>query len=159
MAASTGPDPDAARSIVLSRTFDGPRDLVFDAWTAPEHVREWFGPQGFTLTVQEMDVRASGRWRFVMHGPDGIDFQNHVSYVEVVPPERLVYDQTSGAAADPGFHVTIEFTAEGERTRMAARLLFPTAAARDHVVEAYGAIERGHETYDRLAAYLQKRRG
>lgn len=159
MAASSSPDPDAARSIVLSRTFDAPRDLVFEAWTTPDHVREWFGPQGFTLTVHEMDVRPGGRWRFVMHGPDGIDFPNLVSYVEVVPPERLVYDQGSGAADDRGFRVTIECTADGERTRMSARLLFPDPAARDHVVDAYGAIERGHETCDRLAAYLQKRRG
>jgi len=68
------------REIVLSRVFDAPRELVFKAWTDSRHVAEWWGPNGFTTTVHEMDVRPGGVWRFVMHSPDGVDFDNAREY-------------------------------------------------------------------------------
>ncbi|HEU0053538.1 MAG TPA: SRPBCC domain-containing protein, partial [Longimicrobium sp.] len=96
MTTTTAPFPTADREVVQSRVFDAPRELVFDAWTDPAAVAEWFGPDGFTITTYEMDVRPGGVWRFTMHGPDGTDFPNRVDYHEVVRPERLVYDQGQG---------------------------------------------------------------
>ena len=71
------------RELVITRTFNAPREVVFEAWTDPNHIGHWWGPKGFTLTVLEMDVRPGGVWRYVMHGPDGVDYRNKVYYLEV----------------------------------------------------------------------------
>ena len=78
------------REIVLTRAFAAPRELVWRAWTEPEHFARWMGPDGFTTTVREMDVREGGTSRYTMRGPDGTDYPNRVIYREVVRPERLV---------------------------------------------------------------------
>jgi uncharacterized protein YndB with AHSA1/START domain len=145
----------SAREIVLSRVFDAPRELVFKVWTEPEHVVHWWGPNGFTTTIHEMDVRPGGKWDFIMHGPDGTDYPNHVVYEEIVPPERLVYTHGGGEGhEDVQFRATITFSAEGGRTRVTLRSVFPTAAARERVVREYGAIEGGQQHLARLADYL-----
>ncbi len=76
----------AEREIVATRVFDAPRALAFKAWTEPTHLARWWGPNGFTITTYEMDFRVGGAWRFVMHGPDGRDYQNENVYVEIVSP-------------------------------------------------------------------------
>lgn len=141
-----------ARSIVGTRVFDAPRELVFDAWTDLEHIGNWWGPNGFTTTTYEMDVRPGGTWRFVMHGPDGTDYDNEIVYLEVVRPERIVY--THGPA--PIFDVTVTFEQEGRRTRLTMRSVFPSAEVRDQVVEDFGAIDGMNQTLDRFVAELAK---
>jgi uncharacterized protein YndB with AHSA1/START domain len=144
----------ADREIVMSREFDAPRDLVFQAWTDPRHLPHWFGPNGFSLTIHEADIRPGGTWRFIMHGPDGTDYTNRVVYQEIVRPERLVYLHGEDVDGDPGaFHVTVRFEEVDGRTRMTQRILFNTAAQREGVV-SFGAIELGKQTMERLAAYL-----
>jgi uncharacterized protein YndB with AHSA1/START domain len=120
MAASDGKARTTSdREIVVSRVFDAPRELVFDAWTDPEQVVQWWGPHGFTTTIQEMDVRPGGVWRFVMHSSDGTDYDNKVVFVEVVKPERLVYDHGGGEESDiQQFHVTVTFVEEDGKTRL-----------------------------------------
>ena len=87
MAARNDVDTDSdPRSIIASRVFDAPRDLVFAVWTDPKHLAQWWGPHGFTTTTHSFDMRSGGVWRFVMHGPDGRDFQNRITYEEVVRP-------------------------------------------------------------------------
>ena len=81
----------AGREIVITRLIAAPPELVFDAWTDPKQIGRWWGPNGFTTTTHSMDVRPGGVWRFVMHGPDGRDYQNKIVYREVKRPERLVY--------------------------------------------------------------------
>lgn len=76
----------------LTRVFDAPREVVFKVWTDPKHVAEWWGPRGFQTTIHEMDVRPGGRWRYAMRGPDGNDYPFDGVFVEVVKPERLVFD-------------------------------------------------------------------
>lgn len=143
----------AARVVVITRVFDAPRELVFEAWTSPEHVGRWWGPAGFTSTIQEMDVRPGGTFRLIMHGPDGTDYPNLIVFSEVVRPERLVY--WHGDDNDPRqFHVTVTFEEEGGRTSLTLRSLFPTAAARDRVVEQHNAIEGGKQHLARLAEHL-----
>ena len=154
--AAPAEDSTADREIVVTRVFDAPRERVFDAFVDREHVGHWWGPTGFTTTTHEMDVRPGGVWRFIMHGPDGVDYPNYVSYIEVARPERLVYDHGADSG-DPHFHVTITFADEGGRTRLTMRSLFPTAAARDYVVREFKAIEGGNQTLDRLGEYLAKR--
>jgi uncharacterized protein YndB with AHSA1/START domain len=140
----------ADREIVSTRVFDAPRELVFQMWTDPEHVAKWWGPKGFTNTIYEMDVRPGGVWRFVMHGPDGVDYQNKIVYIEVVKPERLVYSHVSG----PQFRATVTFTDQGDKTGIRVRMLFPSATERDDTVKKFGAVEGLNQTLERLAQHL-----
>ncbi len=144
------------REIIVSRTFNAVRELVFDAWTDPEHVGRWWGPKGFTTTTYEMDVRPSGIWRFVMHGPDGVDYPNKIVYIEVVRPDRLVYDHTGGLKDDINkFQVTVTFVERNGKTNLTMRMVFPSAEAREHIVKTYGAIEGAHQTLERLAREVE----
>lgn len=144
----------ADREIVMTRVFDAPRELVFEAWTRPEHVGRWFGPRGFTTTIHEMDVRVGGMWRYIMHGPDGTDYTNRVVYQEITRPERLVYLHGEDVDDDPGrFHVTVTFGDEGGKTRLTMRMVFATAEQREGAI-GFGAVELGHQTLDRLAEHL-----
>jgi uncharacterized protein YndB with AHSA1/START domain len=149
---SATPDTDDDHVIVLSRTFDAPRELVFRAFTDPAHLPQWWGPRGFTVAVQEIDVHPGGVWRFMMHGPDGVDYPNWIAYQEITAPERIVYAH-GGAGDEPEFHVSIRFDDEGGRTRLTMRMRLPSAEARARVV-GFGAIELGHQTMDKLAEHL-----
>jgi len=146
------------REIVITRTFDAPRELVFDALTDPRHVVHWWGPNSFTTTIHEMDLRPGGVWRHTMHGPDGTNYPNKTIFVEIVRPERVVYTNSGGrkGAPDASFTATWTFEAIGKQTKLTLRMEFPTAAARDMVVKEYGAIEGGKQTLERLAGYLQR---
>ncbi|MFZ0545299.1 MAG: SRPBCC family protein, partial [Candidatus Promineifilaceae bacterium] len=128
---------------------------IFKVWTDPDHVAHWWGPRGFTLTTEVMDVRPGGVWRYVMHGPDGTDYDNEVIYSEILEPERLVYVHGSGQENDPEqFQVTVTFAEEGSRTRLTMRMVFASPEQRDMIVEKYGAIEGANQTLDRLADHL-----
>ncbi len=161
--AAANPDRSSAlaadpRDIVIARTFDAPRELVFKVWTDPRHVVHWWGPNGFTNTIESMDVRPGGVWRFMMHGPDGTDYPNRIDYTEVVPPERLVYKH--GCDTDDGndphaFDVIVTFEQPlPGKTLVTMRSRFPTPEARDYVVREFGAIEGGNQTLGRLEKYL-----
>lgn len=141
--------------LVLTRVFDAPRELVFKAWTEPAMLLKWWGPKGFTNTFHEIDVRPGGKWRFIMHGPDGVDYPNQIVFDEVIRPERLVYTHGSGVEGDPGtFNVTVTFEEQGSRTLLTLRMLFPSIEERDRVVNEYGALEGGRQTLERLAEHL-----
>jgi uncharacterized protein YndB with AHSA1/START domain len=146
------------REIVVSRVFDAPRELVWDAWTKPENVARWWGPKGFTTTIHEMDVRPGGVWRHTMHGPDGTDYPNKSTFLEVVKPERIVYTHGGGKKGERGvnFEATWTFEAEDNKTRLTIRQLFPSVEMRDHVVKTYHAIEGANQTLGRLAEDLAK---
>ena len=117
------------REISTTRVFDAPRELVWKVWTEPEHIAKWWGPRGFSTTTEKMDVRPGGEWRHVMHGPDGKDYQNRITYVEVVKPV-------------------------GEKTELSMRMLFETAELRDKTDKTFGAIKGQKETIDRLGEYV-----
>jgi uncharacterized protein YndB with AHSA1/START domain len=136
------------REIVTTRVFDAPRELVFKAWTHPDHLAKWWGPKGFTNTFQEFDMRPGGVWRFIMHGPDGVDYKNKSVFVEVVKPERIVLQHVSG----PRFQVTATFTQQAGKTRLTFHMLFETAAECAKV-KVY-AVEANEQNFDRLEAQL-----
>lgn len=144
----------ADREIVATRVVDAPREHVFEMFTDRQHVARWWGPKGFTSTIDEMDVRPGGVWRFVMHGPDGIDYKNKIVYDEIARPERLVYTHTGGAQ----FQATATFTSYGEKTVLAMRMLFGSSRERDRVVKKFGAIEGLSQTLDRLEVYVGESR-
>jgi uncharacterized protein YndB with AHSA1/START domain len=148
-------DLSVDREIKITRLINAPRELAFSAWTDPEKVVKWWGPNGFTTTTRRMDVRPGGVWEYVMHGPDGVDYPNRTVYEEIVPPERLVYTQSG----DPGeraiqFRSTVTFVQEGGLTRITLRSVFKTPEDRDYVVEKYGAVEGGIQHLARLNEFL-----
>jgi uncharacterized protein YndB with AHSA1/START domain len=140
----------ADREIVSTRVYDAPRELVWKAWTEHAQVKQWWGPNGFTNTIYQMDVRPGGVWRFVMHGPDGVNHQNKIAYVEVVKRERLVYDHVT----DPKHHVTVTFEDQGGKTTLTMQMVFETAAERDKTVQLFNAVEGQKQTLARLAEHL-----
>jgi uncharacterized protein YndB with AHSA1/START domain len=143
------------RAIIGIREFDAPRELVFAAWTDPKHLAQWWGPNGFTATTSRFEFRPGGVWRFVMHGPDGRDYQNRIVFDEIVPPERIVYRHDGGEDVEPvQFSQTVVFEDLGGRTRMTWRGVFPSAAERDRVIKEYGAGEGLVQTMARLAGYV-----
>jgi uncharacterized protein YndB with AHSA1/START domain len=153
VARNTAATDTADREILITRLLNAPRELAFRAWTDPEQVAKWWGPRGFRTTTHEMDVRPGGVWRFIMHGPDGTDFDNRVTYVDLVEPARIVYDH-GGDDGNVQFQSTITFEAQGEKTLLSMRMVFPTREERDRVVRVYGAVEGGNQTVDRLEQHL-----
>ena len=146
------------RSIVGSRVFDAPRALVFSAWTDPKHLAQWWGPNGFTTTTHAYDFRPGGVWRFVMHGPDGRDYQNRVTYDEIAPPARIVYHHGGGDDVEPvKFETTVTFEDIGKgQTRIVWHGTFPSAQERARVIKEYGADKGLVQTLARLDEYAAR---
>lgn len=152
--AVTGTD----REIVISRVFDAPRELVWETMTKPEHVVHWWGPNGFTNTLLKMDFCVGGEWSHIMHGPDGTDYPNKSIFTAIVEPERIELSNGGKHKGDPNanFDATWTFEVVGKQTKVIIHLFFPTAEARNMVVEKHGAIEGGKQTLARLADYVSK---
>jgi uncharacterized protein YndB with AHSA1/START domain len=144
-----------SRSIIAVREFDAPRDLVFSVWTDPKHLAQWWGPNGFTTTTSSFDMRPGGVWRFVMHGPDGRDYQNRITYEDIVPPQRIVYRHGGGEDVEPvRFTTTVTFEDVGGKTRITMRMDFPSAAERERVIREYGADKGLAQTLGRLEQHV-----
>lgn len=143
------------RTLAYRRTFAAPLTLVWKAWTTAHRIAPWWGPAGFGNTVYEMDVRPGGVWRYTMHGPDGTDYENLITYRRVEEPRLLDYDH--GEPGEPNqFHVTVTFSEAAGGTLIDYRMVFPTKAARDNAVEKYGAVEGFRQNMDRFDAWLKK---
>jgi uncharacterized protein YndB with AHSA1/START domain len=143
---STVPDLE----ILSTRTFDAPRERIFQAWTDPVHLARWWGPKGFSNTFHEFELRPGGNWRFVMHGPDGVDYKNHSVFVEITEPERIVFDHVSG----PHFRVIASFDEAGGKTALTYRMVFDTAAVCAQVRTF--ALKANEENFDRLTKELKR---
>ena len=143
----------ADREIVTSRLYDAPRELVFKAWTDPEHLKHWWGPNGFTITTHSFEMKVGGTWRFTMHGPDGTDYPNRITYLVIEPAKRLVFDHGDDQR-ERVFQNTVTFEEQGKKTLLTMRAVFDTAAERNEVIEKYGALEGGKQTLARLAEFL-----
>ena len=140
------------REIVLTRVFDAPRRLVFDAFTKPELLKPWFGPRGWSLAVCEVDLKVGGTWRFVVRGPDGTEMGMRGVYREILPPERLVstesFDDYPGESL-----VTTVLVEDRGRTTMTGTLLYASQEIRDAMIKS-GMEHGAAESYDRLAEML-----
>jgi len=143
-----------AREIVLTRSFNARRSLVFDAWTKPELLKRWHGARGWNLVVCDVDLRVDGAWRFVSQGPDGASMGQRGVYREIVKPDRLVYTESFDDQSYPGVClVTHEFVERNGETTVTSTVQYPSQEARDIVLKY--PMERGvGEGYDRLAALL-----
>ena len=140
------------REIVLTRIFDAPRAMVFDAFTKPELLKRWFGPRGWSLDVCEVDLKVGGKWRFVMRGLDGTSMGMGGVYLEIAPPERLVstesFDDYPGESV-----VTTVLVEEHGKTTMTGTLLYQSKEIRDAVIKS-GMEHGAGESYDRLAELI-----
>lgn len=144
-------------TIVVTRTIDAPRELVWLAFTDPVHAGKWWGPNGFTTTTTRMDVRPGGAWEFTMHGPDGRDWPNKITYREVEKPKRLVYVHGDDGE-DALFNTVVTFSEDGARTRVHMIATFPSEAVRDKQAVEVGAVEGGAQHLDNMAAYVEANR-
>lgn len=155
MTTNSSPDRETAdREIVVSRRINAPRELVFEAFTEVRHLSQWWGPNGFSTTTRSFDFRTGGVWDFVMHGPDGTDYPEWITWQDIAPPERITLLHGE-FRDDPGtFESILTFEPEEDATRVVMRTIFPTKALRDEAVEKYHATEGGKQTLGNLAAYV-----
>ena len=144
----------ADREIVISRVISAPRELVFEAFTEVRHLSRWWGPEGFTTTTRSFEFRVGGAWDFVMHGPDGTDYQEWITWREIVPPERIALLHGESRDDPDAFESVLAFEPAGDETRIVMRTVFPTKELRDEAVEKYHAIEGGRQTINNLAGYV-----
>ena len=146
----------ADREIVISRVIGATRELVFEAFTHVRHLSRWWGPEGFTITTRAFEFRVGGEWEFVMHGPDGTDYEEWISWTELAPPERIAMLHGESRGDPDAFESVLTFAREGAATLVEMRALFPTRELRDEGVEKYHAVERGRQTLSKLDAYVSE---
>lgn len=152
--------PDAEPTLTIERTFKAPRELIWKMFSDPFHLVRWWGPKGFTNPVCELDFRVGGRWRHVMRGPDGHDYPADSTFIEIVPPERIVYRnrvveaEAFGDNPPPSFKRTLTFREANGVTTLTLFAEFETLEQRDGA-RRRGFIEGTLESYGKLAAYLE----
>lgn len=134
----------------ISRLINASKDLVFDAWTKPEHIKRWWGPDGFQSTITEMDVRAGGQWELIMHGPDGTDYKNRSEFVEVIPASKIVFNHISG----PKYQMTVTFETQGDKTLLTIQMAFESEEQLDAVISTFKADKGLEQNVDKLETFL-----
>ncbi len=138
------------RELVISRLLNAPVDLVWKVWTQPDHIKNWWGPNGFTNTIDIMEVRPDGVWELVMHGPDGTDYKNKSIFQEIVRNEKIIFEHVSG----PKFKVTVTFAEHRKKTLLTWRMLFDSAEELNKVIKVFKADEGLIQNVDKLQVYL-----
>lgn len=140
------------RELRLTRLLNAPVELVWEVFTNPDHIKHWWGPNGFTNTITKMDVVPEGEWDLVMHGPDGTDYKNKSVFKEVVKHKKIVYEHVSV----PAFLTTIEFEERGNKTQISWHMLFESREQFIQVVKTFKADEGLTQNIDRLENYLSQ---
>ena len=138
------------RELIIFRKLDAPVELVWEVWTRPEHIVNWWGPEGFTNTIHTMEMVPGGEWNLVMHGPDGTDYKNKSIFKEIIPFKKIVYEHISA----PKFVATIDFEAAGEYTLINWHMLFETAEEFIRTVKTFKADEGLKQNIEKLNVYL-----
>jgi uncharacterized protein YndB with AHSA1/START domain len=141
------------REVTMTRVFDAPRHLVFDAFSKPEILKRWFGPRGWSLRVCEVDLRVGGGFRFVLAGPDGKEMGMRGVYREITPPEGSVHMESFDDFPGAESQVTTVFREEDGKTTMTVKVLYPSQQVRDAVIQS-GMEHGAAECYDKLAEEL-----
>lgn len=142
-------------SIHITRTYESPVKMVWDAWTDPTQVAQWWGPRGFTLTTHSKDLKPGGHWHYTMHGPDGVDYPNRTVYFEVEKYRKLVYDHGATKDQPPLFRVTVLFSELNNKTKMEMTMRCASVEAANEI-KKFIKQAGGEATWDRLAEHLAK---
>jgi uncharacterized protein YndB with AHSA1/START domain len=149
-------EADADRELVIRRVFPAPARLLFEAYTKPEHLKQWFGPVGWPLTMAEVDFRVGGHFRFAMTGPSGE--QNTPfggTYLEIVPDRKIVYDNGFEEPGAERMVVTVTFDEQGGKTTLTMHTLFASVAMKE--LHVGGGFEAGtSSSFDQLAALASR---
>lgn len=140
--------------LIHTRLLDAPRDLVWEVWTSPEHIKEWWGPNGFSLSTKSMTVAPGEIWDFIMHGM-GRDWDNTIEYLEVKRPSLLSYKHSGAENEDYNFSVSVLFEEYEGKTLLTMKSTFKSAAIIDELNRKVNAIEGGKQTLNRLTNYLK----
>lgn len=138
------------RELSITRLLNAPIDLVWKVFTEPEHIKNWWGPSGFSNTISEMNVEPNGAWEFVMHSPDGTDYKNKHIYHEIVKHNKIVLDHVTA----PKFRLTMTFEAQGDKTFLSWHSVFESAGQLQHVIKVFKANEGMKQNIQRLEEYL-----
>jgi uncharacterized protein YndB with AHSA1/START domain len=138
-----------SREMRTTSMFKVPVDRMWEVWTNPEHLVNWWGPNGFTSTIHTMDLREGGAWHLTLHGPGGINFPNRSIFKEIIPSEKIVFEHFN-----PHFITTVLFESIGERTQIDWSLLFDTAEMRETIIRAHKADEGQKQNLEKLERYL-----
>lgn len=141
-------------SIDITRIYDAPVKLVWDAWTDPKKAAKWWGPRGFTITTHSKDLRVGGHWAYTMHGPDGVNYENKTIYHEVEEYKKLVYDHGGNDDRPPLFRVVVTFTDIKGKTKMDMSMILESVEAAEQTRKFIKAAG-GNGTWDRLGEYLE----
>src|SRR2546421_8019112 len=150
---------EADREIVVSRIIDGPRRLVFDAFTSASHLAQWCAPwEGSKITTHAFDFKPGGVWDATIQGPDGRAYPNHWRWQEIVPPERIVWMYSMRKDDPHGVKTSLTLAERGNTTEATLRLLFGTKEERDEKVAKYYAAQGARQSLDSLAAYVASAR-
>lgn len=145
------------REIVLSRVVNARRELVFSAWTNPQHLPQWFGPTGFKVETKSIDIRDGGEWRFDMIAANGTRYTNRMHFIRILRPNLIELYHGQDKDDDAGtFRTTITFDEQGDgKTVVTLRQLHPTTSQREAGI-GFGAVEYGYQTLDKLALYIEQ---
>lgn len=141
-------------TLIHTRILDAPRELVWEVWTNPEHIKEWWGPNGFSLTTKSMTVAPGKIWDFIMHGM-GQDWGNKIEYVEVKRPSLLSYKHSGAENEDYNFSVSVFFEEVEGKTLLTMKSVFKSKAIIEELNRKVNAIEGGKQTLNRLGNYLK----
>lgn len=146
--------------VTYKRYLEAPIDLVFESWSSPEHLAQWWGPDGFTLTTNAMNFSNGGIWDFVMHGPDGQDYKNKIQFLEIKKPYFISYKHAGDGEgdADVDFESRIFFESAEEGTNLTMEQIFPSREELERVNRKYGAIEGGKQHLGHLEKHLKASR-
>lgn len=146
-----GKNDTTGRELMITRLLDAPIDLVWEVWTDPEHIVNWWGPHDFKNTIHSMEVKPGGEWQLTMHGPDGTDYRNRSVFREIIPHEKIVFDHVTG----PKYTATINFEARGEKTHISWHMLFESQEQFIQVVKTFKADEGLKQNIDKLNIYIK----
>lgn len=140
------------RELIITRLLHAPVEVVWEVWTNPEHIINWWGPDGFTNTISKMEVQPGGEWDLVMHGPDGTDYRNKTVFKEVIKHTKLVYEHVSA----PKFTATITFESRGNTTFLHWHMLFETREQFIQVIKTFKADEGLKQNIEKLSSYVKQ---
>jgi uncharacterized protein YndB with AHSA1/START domain len=141
----------ADRELKITRLINAPVSLVYEVFITPGHIKNWWGPDGFTNTIFKMEVRPGGEWEYIMHGPDGREYKNRNIFTEVVKNKKIVFDDVS----TPIHTTTITFMEQGNKTRLTFHMLFPTPEEKENTVKVFKADIGLTQNIDKLEVYLK----
>ncbi|HEY0669663.1 MAG TPA: SRPBCC domain-containing protein [Sphingobacteriaceae bacterium] len=137
------------REMRITRTFKAPIDLMWEVWTNPEHLVQWWGPNGNTNTIQKMDFREGGEWKLTMHSADGKNYANRSIFKEIIPFKKIVFEHFN-----PHFIATVLFESKGEETQIDWTVVFDSAEMHETLTKVYNAAEGQKQNLDKLEKYL-----